>query len=115
MLGIPAESTILGYAAQFVPHKGFFRFLECAARLMEESPAVSCLVAGVDLYRSNRYARKAREFGFRAVASGVFVRSSYRAAEALTQIGFSVRQGLPAFDSASSSGMRGLAELNFSS
>jgi len=27
------------------------------------------------------YARKAREFGFRAVASGVFVRSSYRAAE----------------------------------
>jgi len=48
-LGIPAETLLIGIAARFHPHKDHHNFIEAAARLHKELPAVHFLLCGLDI------------------------------------------------------------------
>src|SRR5882724_697264 len=52
-LGIPAETLLLGIAARFHPHKDHHNFIEAAARLHKELPAVHFLLCGLDITWQN--------------------------------------------------------------
>jgi glycosyltransferase involved in cell wall biosynthesis len=52
-LGIPAETLLIGIAARFHPHKDHHNFIEAAARLHKELPAVHFLLCGLDITWQN--------------------------------------------------------------
>jgi glycosyltransferase involved in cell wall biosynthesis len=52
-LGIPAETLLIGIAARFHPHKDHHNFVEAAARLHKELPAVHFLLCGLDITWQN--------------------------------------------------------------
>src|SRR5258708_18772428 len=52
-LGIPADTLLIGIAARFHPHKDHRNFIQAAARLHKELPAVHFLLCGLDITWQN--------------------------------------------------------------
>jgi len=52
-LGVPADTLLIGMAARFHPHKGHSNFIQAAARLHKELPAVHFVLCGLDVTPQN--------------------------------------------------------------